>query len=163
MPHDERALSELVAHLLIAFLVIVIALLIISAFNGTLTRFLHAPGLAVVTATPYDTGTGHIIRLHHEQGDAVNLNGTSQTGGKTEIALMLTSSSGPLVPVTNAATMGPEPWGPGQTVYIYKESGSYVYRDTPPPGSAIPKGDYTVQIIDTRTMVLLHTLPVTIP
>jgi hypothetical protein len=163
MPHQEDALSEIVAQMLIAFLIIIVTLLLIASLTGVLTGFLQNPGLLVVTAGPYDTTGGHVIRLHHEQGNPVNLNGTLQNGGKTEIAIVLISASGTPVFVKSAGSMGTEPWGPGKDLYIYPAAGGYQFMATPPAGSPVTPGEYTLRIIDMRTEVLLHSIPVTIP
>jgi hypothetical protein len=162
MPHHDRAISETMGHMLIAFLVIVIVLLVVASTSGFLTKFLQNPALLVVTAAPYDTTGGHIIRLHNEQGDAVNLNGTSQSGGSTEISITLSPPSGSPILVTRDPTfISTTPWGPGQDLFIFPVAGSYQFKSTTPT-SPLTAGDYTVQIIDARSKVLLHTLPVTI-
>ena len=167
MTHHERGLSECVAQILIAFLVILVALIIIGAMTGVIPGLLQKSAFVVVTATPYQTGDGtHVILLYHKQGDRVNLNGTSQTDGVSEIAIMLTPSSGSPVLVRPGTTIKSTAWGPGQYLVIYETtpSGTYLYSDLPTVGMEIhDNDDYTVQIIDTKVNVLLHTLPVKIP
>ena len=165
MAHNERGLSECVAQLLIAFLVILVALLIIAAMTGVLGNLLQKSALIAATASSQDTSpTTQIIVLYHKQGDMVNLNGTSQTAGSSEIALTLTGSSGSPFFVYNATPLHSAAWGPGQYLYIYETAPeTYWYSDLPPvPGTSLTPGDYTVQIIDTKVNVLLHALPVKI-
>jgi hypothetical protein len=164
MTHQERALSETVSQLLIIFLVILVTLLIIASLTGVLTKFLQQPAFIVATASQFNASSGaHIISLNHKQGDKVNLNGTSQRDGSSEIAIMLTASSGSTALVRNDTLLQAPAWGPGQYLYIYPSGGSIVYSDIPPlaPASFIA-GDYTIQIIDTKAKILLHTLPVRI-
>lgn len=163
-PH-ESALSETIAQLLIAFLVILVALLIIGALTGVLPRMLQKSAFITVTASSYDTSpTTHVILLYHKQGDLVNLNGTSQAAGVSEIAITLTPPSGSPVLVRNATPLSTTAWGPGQYLVIYETTpGTYGYSDQPPAGADLSDdGEYSVQIIDTKVNVLLHTLPVTI-
>ena len=164
MDHNERALSECVALILIAFLVVLVALFIIAAMTGVLTGFLQKSALVAVTADEYETGPGTtIISVYHKQGDLVNINGTSHTAGISEIAFTLTDPSGATTRVHNATPVHAAAWGPGQYIYIYPDSGSYGYSDLPPAaGTALPSGDYTVIITDTKVKILLHSLPVTI-
>jgi len=164
MAHHDGALSETIAQLLIIFLVILVALLIIGALTGVLPKMLQKSAFIAVTASSYDTGPAtQVILLYHKQGDLVNLNGTSQTAGVSEIAITLTDPSGLPFPVRNATPISSTAWGPGQYLVIYETSpGTYGYSDMPPAGADIPDGDYTVQIIDTKVNVLLHTLPVTV-
>ena len=166
MTHHERGLSECVAQILIAFLVILVTLLIIGAMTGVIPGLLQKTAFIVVTATPYQTGDGtHVILLYHKQGDKVNLNGTSQTDGVSEIAIMLTPPSGSPVQVRPGTTIKSTAWGPGQYLVIYETPpGTYLYSDLPTVGMKVHEDDgYTVQIIDTKVNVLLHTLPVKIP
>jgi len=164
MTYDERGLSECVAQILIAFLVILVTLLIIGAMTGIIPGLLQKSALIAVTASSFDTGPGtHVILLYHQQGDLVNLNGTSQTDGVSEIAIMITPPSGPPVQVRPGTTIKSSAWGPGQYLVIYETApGTYQYSDLPTAGTDIPGGDYTVQVIDTKVNVLLHTLPVKI-
>jgi hypothetical protein len=164
MAYHEDALSETVAHILIAFLVVLVTLLIIASLTGVLTAMLQRPALVVATASQYNTSTGtHIISLYHKQGDAVNLNGTSQTGGSSDIAIMLKAPSGSPVFLKNTSPLHAASFGPGQRLYIYPAAGSYGYADIPPAAPAgLDAGDYTVIITDTKAKVLLHSLTVTI-
>jgi hypothetical protein len=133
--------------------------------TGVIPGLLQKTAFIVVTATPYQTGDGtHVILLYHKQGDRVNLNGTSQTDGVSEIAIMLTPPSGSPALVRPGTTIKSPAWGPGQYLVIYETApGTYQYSDIPMAGTNILPGDYTVQIIDTKVNVLLHTLPVKIP
>lgn len=165
MDYYEDALSETIAQILIAFLVILVTLLIIGALTGIIPGLLQKSAFIAVTASSFDTGPGtHVILLYHNQGDLVNLNGTSQTNGVSEIAIMLTPPSGSPVQVRNATPIKSAAWGPGQYLAIYETApGTYQYSDLPTAGTNIPAGDYAVQVIDTKVNILLHTLKVTIP
>jgi hypothetical protein len=165
MDRDERALSDIVAQILIAFLVVLVALFIVAAMTGVLTGFLQKTAFIAVTASPYETGAAtDVISLYHKQGDIVSLNATSQSAGVSEIAIFLRGSTGGAQQVRNATPLHTAGWGPGQYLYIYPYAGGYGYSDLPPPaGTSLPGDDYTITIIDTRVKVLLHTLPVTIP
>ncbi len=165
MDRDEHALSDIVAQILIAFLVVLVALFIVAALTGVLSGFLQKTAFIAVTAAPYETGTGtSVISLYHKQGDIVNVNGTSHSAGVSEIAIFLRGSTGGTQQVRNATPMHAAGWGPGQYLYIYPYAGGYGFSDLPPAAGTDLIGDgYTVTIVDTRTKVLLHTLPVTIP
>lgn len=163
MAHHEHALSETVAQILIAFLVILITLLIIGSLTGVLTTMLQKSAFIAVTASAYDTSpTTQIISLYHKQGDRVNLNGTSMTAGSSDIAITLTTPSGSQFLVRNATLIQAVAWGPGEYLYIYPQGSGYGYSDSPPGAGTLPSGEYTVRIIDTKVSVLLHSLPVTI-
>lgn len=168
MTHHERGLSECVAQILIAFLVILVTLLIIGALTGIIPGLLQKSAFIAVTASSFDTGpVTHVILLYHKQGDLVNLNGTSQTDGVSEIAIMLTPPSGPPAQVRPGTPIKSTAWGPGQYLAIYEPSsspGTYLYSDSPTTEmNLLTNGDYTIQIIDSKVNVLLHTLKVTIP
>jgi type III secretory pathway component EscS len=45
MVHHERALSDMVAQILIIFLIVLVTLLIIASLTGVLTKFLQKPAL----------------------------------------------------------------------------------------------------------------------
>ena len=164
MTHHERGLSECVAQILIAFLVILVTLLIIGALTGIIPGLLQKSAFIAVAASPYETGPGtHIISLYHQQGDMVNLNGTSQTAGVSEVAIVIAPPSGSFVPVRSSTPpVHSAAWGPGQYLYIFWDDG-YYFADQPPAGEDLAEGEYTIQIIDTKVNVLLHTLPVKIP
>lgn len=165
MDSNQRALSECVALILIAFLVILIALFIIGALTGVLTDFLQKPALVAATASPYEIAPGdHIIVVFHKQGEPVNLNHTAHAGGVSIVGISLTPPAGGPVLLPFSGTVHSDAWRPGEYLYIYSDgSGGYIYSDIPLAGDALSSGDYTVQIIDTKAQVLLHTLPVTIP
>ena len=143
MAHHERALSDIVAQLLIIFLIILVTLLIIASLSGVLTKFLQKPALIAVMADEIDTSYGaDIIRLYHKQGDTVNLNGTSQRQGSSEIAILLTAGSGSPQRLRNLTPVQSNGWKPGDFLYIYRDgSGVYGYTETMPPAApSLPPG-----------------------
>jgi hypothetical protein len=166
MTDRERALSECVALILIAFLVILVALFIIAALTGVLTGFLQKTALVAVTASAYPTGPGtQVIQVYHKQGDAVNLNNTAHTGGNSIVAISLVPPGGSPVLLPFTGIPARDAWRPGESLYIFQDGGGrYWYTDSPPAGETLsPLGEYTVIIIDSKAQVLLHTLKVTIP
>lgn len=92
----------------------------------------------------------------------MNLNGTRQTAGSSEIALQLIPGPGSPVRLKNLTLLQGNGYKPGDFLYIYRDgSGTYGYTDTMPPAApSLASGDYTLQIIDTRANVLLHSLSV---
>jgi hypothetical protein len=165
MAHHERALSENIAILLIAFLVILVTLIIIASLTGVLTKFLQKPAFMAVTASQFETSDGaHIISLYHQQGDDVNLNGTSQKEGVSTISLSVVDTGGGPHMAYSAPSIIGDDWDPGTTIYLYQSGGRYVYSDVAPGVgvASLPPGTYTVIITDDRAKVMLHSLPVTI-
>ena len=165
MAHHERALSDTVAKLLIIFLIILVTLLIIASLSGVLTKFLQKPALIAVMADEIDTSYGsEIIRLYHKQGDTVNLNGTSQTYGSSEITILISQGTGSPQRLTNLTPIQSSGWKPGDFLFIYRDgTGVYGYTDSMPSAApTLTPGNYTIQIIDSRANILLHTLPVKI-
>jgi hypothetical protein len=165
MAKREHALSDMVAQMLIIFLVLVITLIIIASVTGVLPSLLKKPAFIVVVGDQYDISpTTHIISLLHKQGDPVNMKGTSQTGGKTLIYFNVTDKSGNTYRVPNDSALHDDEWGAGQVLYLYKSGGNYVYSDTAPTavGSNLPADTYTVKIIDDELQVLISTISVTI-
>ena len=165
MQRNERALSEIVSLILLAFLVIVVALFITMALTGVIDRMLQKPALVAVTAVPFDTGSGTIIRLNHEQGDKVILKGTTQTKGSSIIEIMVLDPSGSsytLLPAAGGITT--DSWSPGDSLYIVQSGGTFEYTDTAPAtGDITTPGTYTIRISDTGAKVLLHTLDAKVP
>jgi FlaG/FlaF family flagellin (archaellin) len=166
MAQDEGALSEIIAQILIVFLVVIVTLLIIASLTGVLTKMLQRPAFVVVVAGQYNTSTGdHIISVSHKQGDPVNMNGTSQSSGGSIVSLSLTDKDGVLFPLQNAAPLQDTAWRAGDIFYIYKSGlSSYAYSDIVPvaAGSGLDKGTYNVTITDDKVHVLISKIPVTI-
>jgi hypothetical protein len=164
MRRSEHALSETLSLVFIAMLVIVAATLLIASLTGVISHLLQKPALLSVQVLPYDTGNGnHIIGVFHQQGDAVDLNGTSQSGGSSIVSLTLTDPGGNSYPVSPDTTMSHNatPWEPGDMLYIY-QNGGYVFSDVVPAGPTLAPGTYTVKVIDDKINVILSALTVTI-
>ena len=166
MNQNERGLSEIVGLMLMAFLIIVTALLIIGLLTGVITDMLQKPALISVKAVQFDTlADEHIIGLSHMEGDHVILAGTTQNKAASIISIALVDTSGTRIPVRSASTSMGEFWGPGTRLYIYPNgSGGYVFSDIAPTtaGFGMSPGSYKVLITDDKAKVLLHSLPVTI-
>ena len=161
----EQALSETLAVVLIAMLVIIATVLLIASLTGVMTKMLQTPAFIVVKADNVSTVGGKVIRLYHLQGDAVILNGTSQSDGVSIISFSLINPSHVVFPVAGNTSykIKKTPWRAGDTIYIYYDGSSYLVSDTVPPGvTDLVSGTWTVKVIDTKVNVLLHTLTVTI-
>ena len=156
-------MSEVVGLILIAFLIILVALIITMALTGTLTKFLQQPALVTLAATQVSAGTDHIIRLDHKQGNKVNLNGTSQKGGSGDIAIYLTDPlSGRTYNLQPLGTIDADAFGPGQSLYIYQGAAGFGYDDTLPGSGALNHGENKLLIIDAKNNLLLQNLTVII-
>jgi hypothetical protein len=166
MSTSERGLSETLSLVFMVILVAVAALLLVASLTGVITNLLQKPALISVQVIQYNTSAGaHIIGVFHQQGDSVNMNGTSQSGGTSIVSFSLIDPTGLSFTDIPAGLLQKDRWGPGTMMYIYKSGGTYVYTDDPtsiPGGSGLPTGTYTVKIIDTKVHVLLNALPVTI-
>ena len=165
----EQALSETLAVVFIAILVIIATLLLIASLTGVVTNMLQKPALLSVQANQFDTTDvvpAHIISLFHQQGDPVILNGTSQNDGVSIISFSLTNSSSGVIRLRSLTSMSKNAWRAGDTLYIYRSgSGSYGFSDVAPaPGVArsLAPGIWTITIQDDKVHVLLHSLSVTI-
>jgi len=165
MKRSDRALSETLAVVFMAILVIVAALLLVASLTGVITNLLQKPALFSVQVFEYNTSSStHIIGVFHQEGDAVNLNGTSQTKGISIVSLTITSTSREY-PINPDGTIIHDAWRAGDLLYVYSRDGggSYVYSDEPPTGAVmVPAGTYTVKIIDNRVKVIINALTVTI-
>lgn len=164
MKRTDHALSETLAVVFMAILVVVAALLLIGALTGVITNLLQKPALMSAQVVQFNDNGARIIGVFHQQGDAVNLNGTAQTNGVSIVSITVIDPTGTEFPVNSDGTITHDAWRPGELLYIYKNSGgSYVYSDAPPVGAtSLPLGIYTIKIIDNKVNVLLHTLPVMI-
>jgi hypothetical protein len=164
----EQALSETLAVVLIAMLVIIATVLLIASLTGVMNKMLQTPAFIVVKADNVSIGGNQAIRLYHQQGEIVILNGTSQSDGMSIISFSLINPSNVVFPVAGDALykIKKTPWRSGNTIYIYTDGTSYWVTDTISPiPSGIDKldsGTWTVKIIDNKINVLLHTLNVTI-
>jgi hypothetical protein len=165
MTRSDRALSETLSVVFMAMLVIIAALLLIASMTGVISNLLQKPALLSAQVLQYDTSDGHhIIGVFHQQGDAVDLNGTTQTGGTSIVSLTLIDPGG------NSHTVSPDgsplhtnQWEPGDMLYIYKSGSSYVYTDVAPPSEPdLAQGTYMIKIIDNKVNVIINALPVTI-
>ncbi|NMB77768.1 MAG: hypothetical protein GYA23_01580 [Methanomicrobiales archaeon] len=166
MARNDHALTEPFGLLLIAFLIIVVALLITASLTGVIDEMLQKPALLTVTATQYDDGAGHhLIQLHHKQGNPVNINGSTHSGGVTEIMILVNDTTG-TYRILNSGPMSAATWSPGQNLYIYSDGTVYRFSDTAPASAGVVSlaagEQYTIQLIDMRPDILLHSLPVTI-
>jgi hypothetical protein len=166
MKRPERALSETFSVVIITLLVVAAAILLIASMTGVITNLLQKPALFSVQTLQYNTSANaHIIGLFHQQGDSVNMNGTTQTKGVSIASLVIIPPDGVQYPVHPAvATMVHDSWEPGELLYIYQSGSSYVFADAAPGSgvSSLPTGTYMVKIIDDKAHTLINALPVTI-
>ncbi|MDD4138167.1 MAG: hypothetical protein PHT99_09800 [Methanoregula sp.] len=165
MKRHDRAVSETFSVVIITLLVIVAAVLLVASLTGVITNLLLKPALFSVQTVQYETSAGTIIGLFHQEGDAVNLKGTSQTKGVSIVSLVIIDPDGAEHQINAAHTsMVHDSWGPGNLLYIYQSGGSYVYSDDviDTSGLDLTGGTYTVKITDDNVHVLIHTLPITI-
>ena len=88
MSTSERGLSETLSLVFMAILVAVAALLLVASLTGVISNLLLKPALFSVQVIQFNTSPGgaHIIGVFHQQGDSVDLNGTSQKGGTAIVA-----------------------------------------------------------------------------
>jgi hypothetical protein len=167
MSTSERGLSETLSLVFMAILVAVAALLLVASLTGVISNLLQKPALISVQVIQYNTSApAHIIGVFNQQGDAVNLNGTSQTSGFSIVSFTLIDTAGLSFTVNPAGSLQKDRWGPGDMLYIYSNDGgsSYVFSDVA-PGAGVPSlmaGTYTVKIFDNKVHVLLNALPVAI-
>jgi len=165
MSMSDRGLSETLSLVFMAILVAVAALLLVASLTGVMSNLLLKPALFSVQVTQYNTSSNaHVIGVFSQQGDTVNMNGTSQSGGTSIVSFSLIDPTGLSFTVIPAGPLQKDSWGPGTMMYIYKSGSTYVYTDDPTsiPGASLPTGTYTVKIIDTKVHVLLNAFPVTI-
>jgi hypothetical protein len=165
MKRSDRALSETFSVILMAMLVIIAALLLVASLTGVITNLLQKPAFLSVQAVQYNTSANtHIIGLYHQQGDPVNLNGTTQAEGISIVSFVIIEPGGSQYPVDAATTiMVHDSWESGNLLYVYQSGGSYVFTDVMPAGATtLPPGTYIIKITDNKAKVLLHALPVTI-
>jgi hypothetical protein len=166
MRHD-RALSETFSIVIICILIVIAAVLITASLTGVITNMLQKPALFSVQVVPYNSDDSY-IGVFHQEGDAVILNGTTQTKGVSIVSLVIASPDGSEHQINAVqATMVHDSWGPGDMLYIYSTDHgvSYVYSDAD-PGSSVSSlsltGMYTVKITDDKMHVIIHTFPVTV-
>ena len=164
MEDHEQGLSDVIALLLIAFLIVLVALFIVAALTGVLSGFLQKSALVAVTASEYTGTPNHIISIYHKQGDPVNLDGTSQTRGVSPVSMILVTPGGSSVQVHPIGTINTQAWSPGDFLYIYPDAGGYGFSDEVPaaPPAFPATGKYTIKITDTKASLLLHSLDVTL-
>jgi hypothetical protein len=166
MSKPESGLSETMSLIFMAMLVIIAAILLIASMTGVISNLLQKPALLSAQVIQYDApGNLHTIAVFHQQGDAVDLNGTSQTGGSSIVSLTLIDTGGLSYTVSPAVPIFQNnQWGPGDTLYIYWTGSAYRYTDdlTTVTPVSLPTGTYTVKIIDNKVNVIINALPVTI-
>lgn len=159
------------AEIFIVLLIIALAVLITGMITGIIPKMLERTALLSAKADVVTTTNGyHVIGLLNQQGNAVNLNGSAQTGGMAPVSFTLADPDNILVSVQSAPTVTGDAWKPGGRVYIYWSGGRFYVTDDVSWVNAqvvnigIPvSGSWSVNIIDNRVNLLLHKLPVTIP
>jgi len=162
MKTHDRAISEGFSVIIICILVAVAAVLLTASLTGVITNMLQKPALFSVQAVPYNNGALNIVGIFHQEGDAVNLKGTTQSEGSSIVSMVLIDNTGTERPV-KAGTIRHDAWEPGNMLYIY-QSGDYWYTDDVSTAAGIlASGTYTVKITDDKAKVLIHTLSVTLP
>lgn len=166
---DEKGLSELLAETFIIILSIVLVVIIVGAVTGIIPKMLQQSAFLAAKADFHTTAGGaEVISLFHQQGFAVSLNGSAQAGGITPVTFTLTTPDGVLVSVRSSPAITGDAWRPGDTVFIYQDGGRFfvtddvAWMDGQGPGIAVPDADkpWGVNVIDTRTNILLLNLPV---
>jgi hypothetical protein len=165
MKRHDRALSETFSVVIIALLVVAAAILLVASLTGVITNLLQKPALFSVQGLEYDIGSDiHMIGLFHQQGDAVNLNGTAQKTGTGTVSLSIIDNTGSY-PVKPGLVSGSD-WRPGTMIYVYQRiGGGYLFSDVAPGSGSVKNlddGTYTVLIVDDKAQTLLHSLSITI-
>lgn len=167
----EKGLSEIIAEILIVILIVALTVIIIGAVTGIIPKMLERTALISVKADVVTTTSGyHVIGLLNQQGNAVNLNGTSQTAGTAPVSFTLTDPGDLLISVQNSPSITGDAWRPGSRVYVYWSGGRFYVTDdldwlnAQVTNIGIPvSGSWSVNIIDNRVSFLLQKLSVTIP
>jgi hypothetical protein len=165
----DRGVSELLAQFLVLFLVIILVALVLGMVTGLIPKMLQQSALLTVKASSFTTTPGaHVFALQNQQGNPVNINGSSQAEGIARVYFTVTTPSNTLVMVSNSSTIAKKSWKPGDLVYIYQVSGYYFVTDDltwlNAQGAAVgvPVGSWSVNVLDANLDLLLQKLPVTI-
>lgn len=165
----EGGVSEILAQFLIIILVVLLIAIVIGDITGIIPKMLQKPALLSVKASGFNTTSGiHVISLLNQQGNPVNINGSSQTEGVSPLSFTLTTPSNTDVIVRNSSAIAKKAWNPGDRIYIYQVGGYYYVTDdidwlNIQPLLPVPSGSWSVNVIDARIGLLLHKLPVDLP
>jgi hypothetical protein len=165
MPGD--GVSEILAQFIIIFLVMILIAFVIADVTGILPTMLQKSSLLSVQASNFNTTPGsHVISILHQQGNPVNINGSSQTEGVSFVSFTLTTPTNIDVRVRNSPAIAKNAWKSGDRLYIYQVGGYYYATDdlawlnTQGDTVGLIKGSWSVNLIDAKIGLLLQKLPI---
>ncbi|MDP3564793.1 MAG: type IV pilin [Methanoregula sp.] len=165
----ENGVSEILAQFLIIFLVMILIAFVIADVTGILPTMLQKSALLSVQASSYNTTSNvHVISLLHQQGNPVNINGSSQTEGISPLSFTLTHSNTDVI-VRNSPAIEKNAWKSGDRLFIYYQTGGYYYvtdnltwLNSQGASVEVPSGSWSVNVIDAKIGLLLQKLPIEI-
>lgn len=154
MRSRDAGLSEVVAHALLAILVIAFAGIAGAMFFGLIDNLFPKSAYVAVGINVTNDSGNYYLEVSHRAGDVVYLNGSSVHEG-LPVDFRITAPSGgsgiaePVMPLV---------WRPGETFYVYAVPGGY--RATADPaaaaaGTGLPEGEWQFDVVDLTQHVIV--------
>ncbi len=157
MGSSDDAVSEVVAEILIIFLVLALGAIVGAMLFGVMPSIPKTAYLA--TEGSYKTmPTYSAIAIKHRAGDALSFSPTSLSSYPSEVYVDTTAGSFLAVPDRSAAL-----FQPGDTIYVYNTAtGYHITKDlTGVTAVPLPSGATSVKIIDSNANLIIVTWPPT--
>ena len=157
MGFSDDAISEVIAEILIIFLVLTLGAIVGAMLFGVMPSIPKTAYLA--TEGSYKTmPTYSAIAIHHRAGDTLSFSPTPLSSYPSEIYVDTKAGSFLAVPDRSAAL-----FQPGDTIYVYNTAtGYHITKDlTGVTAVPLPSGTTSIKIIDSNANLLIVTWPPT--
>jgi hypothetical protein len=157
---NDQALSETVSVTLMIILVIAVAAIIASIVFGLAIFYPKSAYIVVQTEAKNVTPNNWYLTVSHMNGDAAYLNHTLLTNRGMPVDFQFTTPSGATVIALPDSSDGPETWNPGDTLYVYNNSGLLAVtknETSAREGTGLPIGVWRFDVVDRTDDVLIYT------
>jgi hypothetical protein len=159
MQSDNAGVSELIAEILMVFLIIAIAIIVLVMILGV-SLPAQKTAYIVTSASGLKVSGYSVVKIDHSQGDPVSL----YPGSKDRYSLQFTMTNGSAtysaVPLPAAVTKG---WRSGDSLYLVRNTSGVMLTDSflsVPGNIGFSPGAWTISIVDKTSDVLVaqHTV-----
>jgi hypothetical protein len=154
MASRESGISEVVATILVVFLVIALAVVVgVLLFGWALP--LQKTAYIAMEVSPRNISNASVVQVFHGQGDTVSLAPSKIHGVPVRFVLTNGSATYHATPLPAAASQG---FGPGATLFLFRNaSGVWLSDNRSDIGGNLgfAPGEWTISLIDTSANVLI--------
>lgn len=150
----EQGISEVVATILVVFLVIALAVVVGALLFGWALP-LQKTAYIAMESSPLNISNASVVQVFHGQGDTVSLAPSATHGVPVRFTLTNGSATYDALPLPAAAAQG---FGPGATLFLFRNASGVWLGDnrTDVTGNlGFSPGVWTLSLIDTTANVLI--------